>query len=232
MASTVKRYFAGFLAFWFAVFSVVFPVAANAAVYNATPTFTGRAWYVPAAGPLTSLGPVASIAVGLGRLNPWITAGMVGSSIYRFVVETQSAGSIGIVSDGQLFTPIPGWSNSNSPPATATGSTSTTEATLIPAGTSIPALRQYYAQALPSQKFDTVVAACDNVVKPYPACGHTVIGWMGSGSQAGTCKGTVSGTCQTLDYAYGSYECAAGYTLSGSNCISQANTYSCPAGHK
>lgn len=143
MASTVKRYFAGFLAFWFAVFSVVFPVAANAAVYNATPTFTGRAWYVPAAGPLTSLGPVASIAVGLGRLNPWITAGMVGLSIYRFVVETQSLGTIGIVSDGQLFTPIPGWSNSNSPPATAASSGVTVETTATVSGWKIVGAQTY-----------------------------------------------------------------------------------------
>jgi len=143
MASTVKRYFAGFLAFWFAVFSVVFPVAANAAVYNATPTFTGRAWYVPAAGPLTSLGPVASIAVGLGRLNPWVTAGMVGLSMYRFVVETQSAGTIGIVSDGQLFTPIPGWSNSNSPPATAASSGVTVETTATVSGWKIVGAQTY-----------------------------------------------------------------------------------------
>jgi len=127
MASTVKRIVSGVLAVWFTVFSVVFPVTANAATYNATPTFTGRAWYVPSAGAISGVGAVASVALGLGKLNPWVSAGMVGLSIYQMVVQTQSGANIGIVSGNQLTTPIPGWGNSNTPPpvVASTGSTTT-----------------------------------------------------------------------------------------------------------
>jgi len=222
MASTVKRYFAGFLAFWFAVFSVVFPVAANAAVYNATPTFTGRAWYVPAAGPLTSLGPVASIAVGLGRLNPWITAGMVGLSIYRFVVETQSAGTIGIVSDGQLFTPIPGWSNSNSPPQTAAAGAGTTVPSTPTAG--------YCTDVNPRTCGASVTQVCETLRANQTTKAGTVATSLLEGSK---CTIGYYITVNLLENVYrisaSTYNaCPAGSTLSGTSCVTTA---SCPSGY-
>jgi len=82
MASTVKRISAGVLAVWFSFWSVVFPVTANAAIYNAASNLTGKAWYVPGVG--TSAAGNRALAAGatmLGRANPWIAAITIGMPI-------------------------------------------------------------------------------------------------------------------------------------------------------
>jgi len=117
MASIVKRLASGVLAVWFTVFSVVFPVTAHAVTYNAASNFTGRIWTVP----FTSTGiagtPIAAAAATvLTRASPWITGITIGTALVQTVIELKTGGTIGIVSEGQLTTPIPGWSNSNTPP--------------------------------------------------------------------------------------------------------------------
>jgi len=132
MASTVKRISAGVLAVWFSFWSVVFPVTANAAIYNAASNLTGKAWYVPGVG--TSAAGNRALAAGatmLGRANPWIAAITIGMPIAQTILELKN-GSNPVTPDGlplppeagfapsPATLPIPdGWLGPDSPPLNA-----------------------------------------------------------------------------------------------------------------
>jgi viroplasmin and RNaseH domain-containing protein len=146
MASIVKRLASGVLALWFTIFTVVFPVTAHAVTYNAASNFTGRSWAVPFVGTGIAGTPIAAAAATvLTRASPWITGITIGTALVQTVIEMRNGGTIGIVAGNQLTTPIPGWGNSDTPPAVvaSTGSTTT------------PTVTGYYVE----YKSDTSVTA-------------------------------------------------------------------------
>lgn len=211
------------MAAWFGVFSVLLPVSASSATYNATPTFTGRAWYVPSAGAISGVGAVASVAIGLGKLNPWVNAGMIGLSLYHLAVQSQSSANIGIVAGNQLTTPIPGWANSDSPPLTAapTATQSTTPATTTSG---------YCSRPLPATCGATMADVCETLRANTVAKAGTT---PTSSLVSNKCTITKILQAYPLEDIYyidaGTYKtCPAGATLSGSSCVSDV---SCPVGY-
>jgi len=97
MDSIARRFFAGFTAFVFLVWSVVFPVTVHAATYNSASNLTGRIWYVPAQGTGLAGSPVvATAATMLGRANPWLAAITLGTPIMQYLLEKRSGGNFQI----------------------------------------------------------------------------------------------------------------------------------------
>jgi len=216
MASIVKRLASGVLAVWFTVFSVVFPVTAHAVTYNAASNFTGRIWAVPFVGTgIAGSRIAAAAATVITRANPWIAGISIGTMLVQTVIELKTGGTIGIVSDGQLTTPIPGWGDSNTPPPTATplvGAETVAPTISSPCGTG-------YAYETAQGMYCTPSAACQ-------AAGYTGV-W----------------TINTTTFYCGNYSskpvpyvkvneplktCPAGWTLTGDLCVSGTT---CPVGY-
>lgn len=211
MASTVKRLASGVLAVWFTVFSVVFPVTAHAVTYNAASNFTGRVWAVPFVGTgIAGSRIAAAAATVITRANPWIAGISIGTALVQTVIEMKNGGTIGIVSDGQLTTPIPGWSDSNTPPPI----------TAPLAGTSTYPAKILYEvsmwQALAGQKFDSISSAC--------SAASAFSGLALTPAADGSAKCCESGQCVLLSKSTG---CYTGDSLSGATC----STSNCPVGY-
>lgn len=120
MDSIAKRMTSGLLAFWFFLFTLVVPITANAATYNAAANLTGRGFYVPGVGTGVAGSPVlAAGATLLGRANPWIAAITIGTPIMQHLLDVRNNGQIAIGSDASSFPTPAGWADSDTPPANA-----------------------------------------------------------------------------------------------------------------
>lgn len=130
-----RRFFAACMAFTWLVLSLVVPVSAHAATYNAASNLTGRQWFVPAQSTgVAGTAIVATAATMLARANPWIAAISLGTPVMQYLLEINGGDRVAIrARDAQVPTP-PGWtSNPNgipSPPSQSpTISTSPYQAT-------------------------------------------------------------------------------------------------------
>lgn len=145
MASIVKRVLSGVLAAWFAVFSVLLPLSASAATFNAASNWSGRAWYVPATGTgVAGSAVVAGAASALARANPWVAALTVGTPIMQYLIEQRAAGNVQVAAGANADAPTPaGWSGPNSPPGTATVQSGTTTSPTSAAPGTVSVTPQY-----------------------------------------------------------------------------------------
>jgi hypothetical protein len=211
MASIVNRLASGVLAVWFTVFSVVSPVTSHAVTYNAASNFTGRIWAVPFVGTGIAGSRIAAAAsTVITRANPWIAGISIGTALVQTVIELKTGGTIGIVSDGQLTTPIPGWSDSNTPPPITAP---------LPGTSTYPAKILYSVtdwQALAGQKFNSISSAC-SAASAYAGMAFTP-------AADGSSKCCLSGSCVLLAKSTG---CDTGDSLSGATC----STSNCPVGY-
>lgn len=237
MASTVKRLASGVLAVWFTVFSVVFPVTAHAVTYNAASNFTGRIWTVPFVGTgIAGSRIAASAATVITRANPWISGIAIGTALVQTVIELKTGGTIGLVSDGQLTTPIPGWGDSNSPPpivAPLSGSGTGTSTSTYPAPLGINTTPGQWVS--PTGTIGDETFACFSIYSIYtPGTDITLTeaGRAAYGSTTAKVRNCASPTNPTASYIKQNYICPAGGVLSGvslagANCI---NAPLCPTG--
>lgn len=121
MASIVKRSFAGLYASFFLLWSILLPVTAHAATYSAASNLSGRAWAVPMTGTGIAGNPiVASAATMLGRMSPWINGLMLGTAVFKFILETKDGKQVAIVPRG-LQQPVESWPNGVPPSTTPYG---------------------------------------------------------------------------------------------------------------
>lgn len=236
MVCTVKRFSAGCLAVWFAVWSVLFPTLANAAIYNAASTLTGRTWYVPAVG--TGIAGSRILAAGatmLGRASPWISAITIGLPIMQHIIELRN-GTAPVTPDGlplppefsitpnpELLPTPPGWRGPNLPPETA-HPTSGAGVGVAPTTRTAPASITWFNQVqVPQVLHPSAEAACSAARPGYIL--HSVepvqnIAW---------CNFMYGATMlehNTYVMQSQTYMCGPGETLSGNQCIGKA----CPDG--
>lgn len=105
-----KRISAALFACLWVVVSVVAPVSAHAATYNAASTLTGRTWYVPMQGTgVAGSGVAAAAATALGRANPWVGAITLGMPIAQFLLERANGQNLGFTARNAPFPTPPGW---------------------------------------------------------------------------------------------------------------------------
>lgn len=249
MVSTAKRLSAGVFALVWAVLSIVLPVSAHAATYNAASNLTGRAWYVPATGTgLAGSAVVATAATMLSRANPWVAALTLGTPIMQFLLDKADGSKVGIRAP-------------NAPVATPSGWTTGPNGIPIPpsqvpitGGSTYPA--QYYqtggytvaaTQGVrgpgaggTSVVYDTLGDAC-NAVRTYPygvlpkgSCTDTSSGvaWNNGGT-AGLCYYNNTGTnCAgiTSDTPIYAYKCPSGMSYNGTVCANTQPFYHCSTG--
>lgn len=249
---TFRRLRAALLAVWFAWWSVLSPVTVHAATYSAASNLTGRMWYVPMQGTgIAGAAVVATAATALGRANPWIAAITLGMPIAEYLLELKNGSKVAVAPANALQQTPPGWTDSNTPPATATGTQGTTTAataTVNPAATprykgSDGACTSYFDSPEPAIKSclnSLGWAGSGTITCPTP---HTSMSWCsispeytrsgypGVGSynynRVWACpSGTINpgtGVCTGTVYS-----CPGGGTLSGTSCIVAAT---CPSGY-
>ena len=253
MASTVKRLSAVFLAAWFAVFSVLVPINAQAAIYNAASNITGSSWYVPAASTgVAGSRVVAAAATALGRANPWIGAITLGMPIMEHLLELRNGTTIAVAPSPEALPTPPGWRGPNLPPETATpiaGGTSAPNGTATVPATAV-AFGSGPTYATTYQGFCSKYAALYGPTVTVTECspivnnGLTVgVHWKFSNGQTGdggaityACpSGTLSGfqclnvsTCSNgtspiSGICYDSPTCPTGYVINYDACILAEN---------
>lgn len=229
MDSIVKRSTSGLLAIWFLLFSLISPIQATAATYSAASNLTGKSWYVPAAGTgVAGSAVLASAATLLGRANPWIAALTIGTPIMQQLLEMRNNGNVSIGSDPANFPTPPGWTNSDTPPATAAQSSQAPfDATALPAGTHVPATANYHTGTINSPTFNCALFVTDYPKGPCQDIEptYTTTGQCGRHFANAYCSNTP---------IYKDPTCPSGWTLSGAGasaeCISTLTTYTCPDG--
>jgi len=245
MASIVKRCLSGLLAGWFAVFSVLLPLNASAATFNAASNWSGRAWYVPATGTgVAGSAVVASAASALARANPWVAALTIGTPIMQYLIEQRGGGNVQVAAGANVLPPTPpGWSDANTPPASATPTEGGT-----PFAATQNAVRVVWKYS-PAPWYDNQVTACQEYVATKTSATYTFaynsvvpsenrcvfdMYYKSNGSYYGAANvvGNLSESC----FANGSatvgttncFSCPPNSVLNGTQCVP---TTSCPSGY-
>lgn len=243
--------FSAFFAFW----SVVFPVSVFAATFSAASNLTGRAWYVPGVGsPLAGSQVLAAAATVAGRANPWIAALGIGSMISQLILEGKAGNKVGVMAKDALTpTTPPGWTDSNTPPATA-GSTGT-QTQAATSNPNVPRWRgnrrnsssgnetfNYYEGASAAEIGPAMCSYAASTVNPsqtatfigfnssYNRADCTFSGWgyATGGGMAQYCPaGTPSGNQGSLSCSGSTLSCPSGWNLAGSTC----SQVGCPVGY-
>lgn len=245
MVCTSKRLFVGFLAFFFTVVSVLFPITASAATYNAASNLTGRQWAVPGVGTgVAGNAIVATAATMLGRANPWIAAISLGTPVMQYLLEKNGGDRLAIrAKDAPVPTP-PGWTPNTSgipsPPATSAPIPgSTYNASSAPRGQQlmyeqIDSSGQNKAWATQSEACAAMESrdpgyfgfyADPNDVTRCLASKNAPFGGWGQGMYRSM---TCSASGEVLGQGCTDYSCPTGGTLSGTSCVVAA---SCKSGY-
>lgn len=203
MAYTAKRFAAFLMACTWAILSIIVPVTAHAAIYNAASKLTGNQWYIPATGTgIAGNAVVATAATMLARANPWVAAITLGTPVMRWLLEKKTGGNVE-VAPRDIKQEIPGWVN-GSPPSTT------------------PATSGYTATINGSNYVNTTaLGACQAAAaNPTASCGGETCLNVFANTGGGNCRGYNSGgSVFIFSSLYGpDLVCPAGYTLSGSNC--------------
>jgi len=236
MDSIARRFAAGSLAFTWLILSLLVPVSAHAATYNAASNLTGRQWAVPAQGTGIAGSPiVATAATMLGRANPWIAAITLGTPVMQYLVEKHGGDKLAIrAKDAPVATPA-GWTtNPNgipSPPATASATGGATQAPTTTLEPKTFGYGQSYTTVsgnntlYPVKYFSSRAAACayitPGVVADYPSAylANTY-------NDACNYAYAPSAGAQPKGVSTTGYYCPDGTTVSGTQCL----TPSCPSG--
>lgn len=208
MASIVKRTSAGLTALFFAVWSVVLPVTASAATYNASSGLTGNAWYVAASGTGLAGSPiVAAAATALNRANPWIAGLAIGTQVFQWLIESNKVPNPVMVVPRNAPQPVAEWGGTN-PPATAVSETQYSEHWCSSSGGWMSSRESACASYVSS-----IQGAC-------PGITGSVTDVAGAGFR---CTTPASATCPAGYTNCGSRNpvtvCPPGYSQSGSTCV-------------
>ncbi len=198
MVSTARRITAAFLAVFFAVAGVVYPVSASAATYNAASNLSGRSWYVPAQGlGIAGNAVVASAATIAARANPWIAALTLGTPIMQHLLEMKQGGNIAIRAKDAPFATPNGWTTD------ALGPLPPVSIQMVPAW-------QVCGASCTGYSYGTALAACKV---------------RGADQTLGSCTATQNGSCSAYNcngsgggYAYLGAGCPDGYSASSGAC--------------
>lgn len=230
MASTVKRYAAGVLAVWFSFWSVVFPITAHAAIYDAASNLTGKSWFVPGVGTSAAGNrTLAAAATVLGRANPWIAGITLGMPIAQAIIEYKN-GSNPVTPDGLPLPPEagfapspatlptpPGWEGPDSPPPSAESLPgSATGDALGDVLAAIPT-SSWKNSFHPSVTFGSKEEACSDFCKVYGSTVTPTTCGNGTSSNPQPIYCTVGGAYDGLSFT-NTYACPDGFLLSGTTC--------------
>lgn len=249
MDFTARRFAALLAAITWAIVSLVIPVSAHAATYNAASNLSGRQWYVPAQGTgIAGAAVVATAASMLAKANPWVAALTLGTPVMQYLLEKNGGDRLAIrAKDAPVATP-PGWTTNPdgipSPPATAPlAGGSSYSATATPRAT-----QWMYQQTDVSgnyRAYSTIASACAAM----DARGNNYYGFYPHPNGSDTCLASknapfqgwgegVSGgnTCSADGQIWGQgctdYSCPSGGTLSGTGAASVCNVApTCPTGY-
>jgi len=230
MDSIVKRIAAFSLAFWFAIWSVLLPVTANAAIYEAASNIVGSRWYVPGVGTaLAGNRVLATAATALGRANPWVAAITIGYPIAKHLLETRGGGQVAVGSGPDTFPAPDGWSSSNQPPSSAPQS----GGEYVNSVTDTAPLQTRYRWGVQASGQthvrDTQEASCRAYVESRGSQWYIYDAVVDNGNGSGVCKHHSTGGSyfDSPMFTSGTYSsCPVGYVVSGSSCV--RNT--CPDG--